>query len=1240
MEEGDPERLYALQRDQIAEAAVMQPVDQVLETADYDANPVDMIRTVTRDLDEVVTANNTLHTRLIDAFSQGDHQSLFTPAQLAVNYIDYRHALSVDILTTYLNFHGGEDAERTREVERHLQLLLESSMTELDGVLRSIDVLFPEANVTPAQFMEQIKLEQSALHVAAEKYQRIYNDMVRMGKGANMRPAQKYVVGWFEPLRVAIEKEFALINGNVRGPDRKIYGPYLTMLNAAELSCITIHEVMNRVLSTPDGVRSLDAAVAIGRAVNVEVNLLRLRENKSVWSRMSHVYPKHKLTGRIVMDKSKAFSDNPLWSEVIQAKVGSVLLHLLLRTAEVDVVSRYKNNPRSCDKNINLFEEQDAPVEDNEVVSHRFDALPVDKADDKADDKAEEHPAAAPSNAEENAEANGESETNVNANVDAESDVEDADDMARDADASVEDDSEGSEAEAADPAAATDEQVAIVDQFTEGDLAQYYQHDGMPAVDEAGKLMLPPPVMSAFIFRQERRGMNITGLIACHPRVLTTINDAHEYISSLSPRMLPMVIPPRPWRGLRDGGYLTVTTSIIRTKGSQKQAQAVAESTIPEVYDSLNKMGRVAWAINQNIIPILDQVWARGGQFADVPSRTDIPLPPAPVLDATTAPEGHLTEEEMQARMDMLQQETKALKQWQRDINAINQMNADMHSLRCDFQLKLNQAKQLAEFPIYFPFNLDFRGRAYPVPPHLNHLGSDVARGLLLFNEAKPLGPNGLYWLYAHLAAQFGVDKVSFDDRVAFARSKFDLIQQCTEDPFLPNVPNPGFKKRRGLEQPRFLILPEVIAKYRRREARMEMQMRRDLGLTVDESKYADLDLSIDDGDFDGCDLPYDGEYDVNPSIPWWMTADSPWQALATCYEIINAERSGNPAEYMSRMPVHQDGSCNGLQHYAALGRDELGGSRVNLLPADKPQDVYTHVLNQVKVLMEKDVQEGNNLARMLLPHMTRKVVKQTVMTSVYGVTFIGARDQVLRQLKDLKNVNWELGFSDEQLTRLQQSLSATCADGENDSDSHKLNTRREVEQVMQQSSVYVARLTLNSLSTVFTGAKAIMTWLAQCAHLMAQDQQPVSWVTPLGLPVTQPYRKATSFQVTTLMQTMTFHDDTDTLPVSGQRQKAAFPPNFVHSLDATHMMLTARDCIEKGLTFSSVHDSFWTHAADVDIMNESLRDQFVNLYSQPVLEELRANFVARFPNIEFPPLPQRGTLDLNMVRKSNYFFS
>ena len=70
----------------------------------------------------------------------------------------------------------------------------------------------------------------------------------------------------------------------------------------------------------------------------------------------------------------------------------------------------------------------------------------------------------------------------------------------------------------------------------------------------------------------------------------------------------------------------------------------------------------------------------------------------------------------------------------------------------------------------------------------------------------------------------------------------------------------------------------------------------------------------------------------------WWQDADAPWQCLAACMEVRDALASGDPASFRSRLPVQMDGSCNGLQHYAALSRDEPGGRSVNLLPVDRPQ--------------------------------------------------------------------------------------------------------------------------------------------------------------------------------------------------------------------------------------------------------------------------------------------------------------
>lgn len=49
--------------------------------------------------------------------------------------------------------------------------------------------------------------------------------------------------------------------------------------------------------------------------------------------------------------------------------------------------------------------------------------------------------------------------------------------------------------------------------------------------------------------------------------------------------------------------------------------------------------------------------------------------------------------------------------------------------------------------------------------------------------------------------------------------------------------------------------------------------------------------------------------------------------------------------------------------------------------------------------------------------------------------------------------------------------------------------------------------------------------------------------------------------QVTTTLQTIFITDPSVPSEVDPRAQATAFPPNFIHSLDATHMMMTALAC-------------------------------------------------------------------------------
>jgi DNA-directed RNA polymerase len=118
---------------------------------------------------------------------------------------------------------------------------------------------------------------------------------------------------------------------------------------------------------------------------------------------------------------------------------------------------------------------------------------------------------------------------------------------------------------------------------------------------------------------------------------------------------------------------------------------------------------------------------------------------------------------------------------------------------------------------------------------------------------------------------------------------------------------------------------------------------------------------------------------DDSATKEWWLEASDPWQFLAASIELRDALESENPEAFESNLPVHQDGTCNGLQHYAALGGDVQGARQVNLEASDKPSDVYSYVGAMVEEVIAKDCEKGEKYALMLKGKITRKVVKQTV---------------------------------------------------------------------------------------------------------------------------------------------------------------------------------------------------------------------------------------------------------------------
>ena len=68
----------------------------------------------------------------------------------------------------------------------------------------------------------------------------------------------------------------------------------------------------------------------------------------------------------------------------------------------------------------------------------------------------------------------------------------------------------------------------------------------------------------------------------------------------------------------------------------------------------------------------------------------------------------------------------------------------------------------------------------------------------------------------------------------------------------------------------------------------------------------------------------------------WEHESDKLWAALAAAREWTSYLDSGRSPSFITTLPVFIDGTCNGLQHYAALSGDPKLARLVNLEPGDK----------------------------------------------------------------------------------------------------------------------------------------------------------------------------------------------------------------------------------------------------------------------------------------------------------------
>lgn len=254
-------------------------------------------------------------------------------------------------------------------------------------------------------------------------------------------------------------------------------------------------------------------------------------------------------------------------------------------------------------------------------------------------------------------------------------------------------------------------------------------------------------------------------------RACERIREAKEDLCAV---WYPMIVPPVPWsaENVSRGGYVSHHVTPYPLVKVSKRAyrkllqEKVTAGDLDTVLTAVNAMQETPWRVNKRVLDALAYVYERNIECGK--------LPRADNLEPDPTPQGY----------ELLAADDPRIKEYRRYRAIIHEQNRRSVGKRVLAIRAIHMAERFAEFErIYFPHDLDSRGRAYPKPNPLNPQGPDYVKGLLEFADGKPLGQAGLFWLGVHGANCFGQDKLPIDQRDAWARAHINDIRMTVSNP-------------------------------------------------------------------------------------------------------------------------------------------------------------------------------------------------------------------------------------------------------------------------------------------------------------------------------------------------------------------------------------------------------------------------------------------------------------------------
>jgi len=693
------------------------------------------------------------------------------------------------------------------------------------------------------------------------------------------------------------------------------------------------------------------------------------------------------------------------------------------------------------------------------------------------------------------------------------------------------------------------------------------------------------------------------------------VKNLKEVIDSVVVKTIysPMVVKPVEWRDIKGGGFLHFEDMdenfdiYLMKAETKREKQFVKNLKIPQtILEAINHLQNVGYRIDKNVLDKLNEVKKEIDKLEE-DKKIDARIYLKVLFELKEEFENASVKNFKDAEIYFLKNDNlkeyikKKFERKYKSKSKLFEIAKDLFELDNKTLRKYEIFYELAKFDnsldtilslaqkykdfksIYFVWQMDFRGRVYPVQTLLHPQGSDFVKALLVFDEEREV--KNIKWFKIHGANLFGKDKVPFEERIRWvdenednilsvnsgsdfwmeADEPFEFYQFCLEyakykkDPqnFKTSLPIAVDGSNNGLQHISTMLRDKKTA---RRVNVLPTDRVNDVYMDV---LNEFLKLLKNDSLPKKSYVKKIGDYEL-----YFKKEIKEYKIREDLIDIISKELS----TYEETIIKLKKYGLNKKENELALRILE----KCKVFLPDDIEIAVAYLQKEAKKLKELGFVIIEEVEKFLPQSLNRYVsfnkfnrsfIKKPVMIDSYGAGREGKAEKIFDEVE------------------------------------HWFNLEKKYK---EKYAMYLAELVDKAIDKITVSASLYDAYMKKAVKIIL-DKNPnklIRWKTPLGLDVVQiEYKKDKGKPIKFKNAKITYVIESD--KVDRKEQQKGISPNFIHSLDATHLYMTLLELKKRGIKhIRPIHDSYAVYADDMDELQDILKEKFIEIYSRDILKD------------------------------------